>query len=381
MKKYLLLIMTFVFHGHIYISLNAANDTIRFASYNVRVATDPEPYRQWSYRKADVADIIKNVGNFDVFGVQELRNQTQQEELMAFLSDTYAIERRARDNDAGTIGERIAILYKKDRFFWLNSGFFFLNESTTTAGPGWDAKLSRVCMWIKFKDLNTNKEFYFFNTHFDHAGVVARRESALLILRKIKEINTEKLPLILVGDLNAQPDKIPILNLLNGAEYQQPKTADALLDSRTLPPSGSVVGTVGTTNGWNNPLGGLTNRIDYIFLSQSNIEVPYYITINDRYNPNAYPSDHFPVMIKALLPEGTSAVDNIFDGKLQIKDKEISITGNQGKRVQIFNLMGVMIRNIDSISASETIKIQEHGYYILKLSGANSINSAKILIK
>ena len=39
------------------------------------------------------------------------------------------------------------------------------------------------------------------NTHFDHIGVEARKQSALLIIQKIKEIIGEK-PAVVTGDFN-----------------------------------------------------------------------------------------------------------------------------------------------------------------------------------
>ncbi len=53
----------------------------------------------------------------------------------------------------------------------------------------------------KFKDKATGKIFMAVNTHFDHVGEEARRQSALLIIRKIKEIVGER-PAVVTGDFN-----------------------------------------------------------------------------------------------------------------------------------------------------------------------------------
>lgn len=45
------------------------------------------------------------------------------------------------------------------------------------------------------------KQFYVFNVHFDHQGVIARKESSKLILAKIKTIAGQS-PALLTGDLN-----------------------------------------------------------------------------------------------------------------------------------------------------------------------------------
>ena len=267
-----------------------ASDTLRVATFNVRVDTDTGN-RAWENRKQHVADIIENLYQFDIFGVQELSHTTQLNELMAYLSDTYNVFSKGIGNTAGTSGTRNAIIYRKDRLTLLQSGGFFLSATPDVASIGWDAKLNRGCVWAKMLDNATNKQFYFFSAHFDHVGDEARRQSAKLIIAKIAEImGTEDLPVFFVGDLNTQPDKIPISNILNGG----------LLDSRTLPLAKNVFGTIGTTNGWNKPLSELKNRIDFIFVNEK-ADVHAYYTINKKYYTDAYPSDHFPVMIKAVL--------------------------------------------------------------------------------
>lgn len=267
-----------------------ATDTLNIATYNVRVDTDAGN-RAWGNRKQHVADIIENLYQFDIFGVQELSHSTQLNELMAYLSDTYSVFSRGIGNTAGTSGTRNAIIYKKSRLTLLNSGNFFLSETPDVASIGWDAKLNRGCVWAKMLDNTTNKQFYFFSAHFDHVGTEARRQSANLVLAKIAEImGSENLPVFFVGDLNSQPDKIPISNIINGG----------LIDSRTLPLNKNIFGPVGTTNGWNKPVSEITNRIDYVFVNDK-ADVHAYYTIAKKYYSDAYPSDHLPVMIKALL--------------------------------------------------------------------------------
>src|SRR5690606_20428370 len=69
-------------------------------------------------------------------------------------------------------------------------------------GLGWDAKCcNRICSWVYLQDVKSKKKFYFFNTHYDHQGVTARKESSKLILKKIKE-TAKGAPVILTGDFN-----------------------------------------------------------------------------------------------------------------------------------------------------------------------------------
>ena len=59
----------------------------------------------------------------------------------------------------------------------------------------------RIATWAKFREKSTGKIFMAVNTHFDHIGEEARRQSALLIIKKIKEIVGER-PAIVTGDFN-----------------------------------------------------------------------------------------------------------------------------------------------------------------------------------
>src|SRR5690606_28963261 len=93
-----------------------------------------------------------------------------------------------------------------DKFKVVKTNTFWLSETPEKVSVGWDAALERICTYALFEDLDTQKQFWVFNTHFDHIGTKARTNSAQLIYKKINEINTTYLPVILMGDLNLTPD-------------------------------------------------------------------------------------------------------------------------------------------------------------------------------
>ncbi|MFY9173193.1 MAG: endonuclease/exonuclease/phosphatase family protein, partial [Petrimonas mucosa] len=187
-------------------------------------------------------------------------------------------------------GEHSAILYRKDRFEVLESGNFWYSETPEVPGKGWDAVCcNRICSWAKFKERRTGTSFFVFNSHFDHQGKEARKNSSLLLIRKIKEIAGDA-TVFVTGDFNAVPDAEPI-RLIH--------ESGLLLDSYEVteePP----YGTVGTFNSYrlDSPV---KNRIDYIWVTH-NVKVKKYGVLNDL--PYfRFPSDHFPVMIKAEIPK------------------------------------------------------------------------------
>ncbi|MDP2338149.1 MAG: endonuclease/exonuclease/phosphatase family protein [Bacteroidota bacterium] len=125
-----------------------------------------------------------------------------------------------------------------------------------------------------------------FNTHFDHQGNQARTESAKLIIRKIKELNTENLPVILTGDFNLTPEQAPIAIITS-----------ELKDSRSISKE-KPYGPTGTFNGFkfDSPL---KDRIDYVFVNDQS-EVKQYGVFTDS-KDQRYPSDHLPVFVNLEL--------------------------------------------------------------------------------
>src|SRR5690606_24570908 len=150
--------------------------------------------------------------DFDIFGTQEgLKHQLDylQEEMPG-----YAYIGVGRD-DGKDAGEYAAIFYKKELFELLDKGNFWLSEDTTKPNKGWDAVLPRICSWGKFKEKSSGLVFFFFNTHFDHVGTIARQESAKLILNKINK-TTGTSPTIVTGDFNVDQHS-PSYNVLENS--------------------------------------------------------------------------------------------------------------------------------------------------------------------
>ena len=172
--------------------------TINVATFNMRYDNPDDSLNNWQYRKERIAQFIKDQ-KVEIVGTQELL-QNQVDDLKALLPE-YDMVGVARDNGKAE-GEYAAIFYLRDRFDALDSNNFWLCENPDSVGmKGWDAACTRIATWAKMQDKATGKIFMAVNTHFDHVGEVARRESALLIISKIKEIVGDR-PAFLTGDFN-----------------------------------------------------------------------------------------------------------------------------------------------------------------------------------
>ena len=168
------------------------------ARFNIRLDTPVDSLNRWGYRMERAAQFIKDM-QLDVVGTQEVLHN-QFEDLKRMLPEFEGVG-VARD-DGKTKGEYSSVFYRKDKFDALDSGTFWLSENPDSVGKkGWDAVCVRVATWAKLQHKESGKIIMAVNTHFDHVGVEARKQSALLIIRKIKEIVGDR-PAVLTGDFN-----------------------------------------------------------------------------------------------------------------------------------------------------------------------------------
>lgn len=275
MKAYFFVIF-FFFSITVAFSQHVDVADIKVASYNLRMDTPRDSLNAWPHRKENVKALIR-YHDFDIVGTQE-GFLHQLNDLLEMPG--YAYFGAGRD-DGKQAGEHSAILYKKDRFNIIDSGNFWLSETPDKPGLGWDATCcNRICSWVKFVDKEARQEFYVFNVHFDHQGVVARQESGKLMVSKIKEIAKDA-PVICTGDFNSTP------------ETEQIKGMGAILrdayEVSKMPPYGPI----GTTNSFRFTAP-MRHRIDYVFVSK-HFEVSKYAVLTDA-KDQRYPSDHLPVV-------------------------------------------------------------------------------------
>jgi endonuclease/exonuclease/phosphatase family metal-dependent hydrolase len=280
MKKYFIVFLICFLSGAAS-AQKGDNPEIIVSSYNIRMDTPSDSINAWPNRKENVKALIQ-YHDFDIMGTQE-GFKHQLEDLLEMPGYAYTGSGRDDGRDAG---EHSAIVYKEDRFEVIDSGDFWLSETPDKPGLGWDATCcNRIASWAKFRDKNTGKEFYVFNAHFDHQGVVARQESGKLMVKKIKEIAKDA-PAICTGDFNSTP------------ETEQIKALSSLLNDAYSVTKMPPYGPVGTSNGFRFTAP-LKNRIDYVFVSD-HFEVSKYAVLTDA-KDQRYPSDHLPVVATVHL--------------------------------------------------------------------------------
>jgi endonuclease/exonuclease/phosphatase family metal-dependent hydrolase len=258
---------------------------MKVASYNLRYdnKNDSLNGNGWAQRSPAVIALIR-FHDFDIFGTQEgLKNQLDD---ISNALPQYARYGRGRD-DGIDKGEHSAIFYKKDEFILLSKGDFWLSETPNKPSLGWDATCcNRICSWVQLQHKKSGKKFFFFNVHYDHQGVVARKESSKLILKKIKEI-AGKSPVIFTGDFNGS----------TSTEWYQ-----TIANSGILKDTYNEVKYPYANNASFNAFGRARQSndiIDHIFVTDQ-FKVIRWGLLTDTYH-GKFPSDHFPVMVELKL--------------------------------------------------------------------------------
>jgi endonuclease/exonuclease/phosphatase family metal-dependent hydrolase len=260
--------------------LSVNSQSIKVITFNLRYDNTFDGENAWSFRKDKVAEMFRFY-DADIFGIQEgLSSQ------LAFLDSClpqYQHIGIGRD-DGKTQGEYSAVFFNKDKFEVLLTSTFWLSETPDTVSKGWDAVCNRICTYALLKNKKNQEKCWVFNTHFDHIGEIAQQNSARLIIEKIKFLNKENVPVILMGDFNMTPDKAAI-------QYITSVFKDAKLIYKK-----DTNQNEGTFNAFEfcKPV---TSRIDYIFVK--GFKVNKYRVLTDSYQCR-YLSDHLPVFVDII---------------------------------------------------------------------------------
>ena len=273
----------FIIIGFI-VSVNIQSQELNVMTFNIRLNIKSDSLNAWPYRKDNAASQIL-FHKVHLLGVQEALHDQMMDLSQSLTRYKYAGV--ARD-DGKTQGEYSAIFYDTARLKLMTSSTFWL--SLTPGVPGsksWDAAITRIVTWAKLRDVTTKKVFFVFNTHFDHMGQEARRQSAKLIKQKVKEIAGNS-PVIIMGDFNSKPSDDPIKILIDSNDPARFTDTKAISITPHYGPQGTFNAFTSKETG-NEP-------IDFIFL-KGKWKVLQHATLSQTWG-GRFSSDHFPVFAK-----------------------------------------------------------------------------------
>jgi endonuclease/exonuclease/phosphatase family metal-dependent hydrolase len=259
-----------------------ADGTLRVMSFNVRLGVADDGENSWDHRKELLGRTVQDFDP-DLLGTQETWPLQAEYLLEQLAGREYVGWPRQPGNERDR--EECGILFRRTRFEKLDEGQLWLSETPDVAGSkSWDSSLPRVVTWVKLRDrTRPDKVLWFFNTHFDHRGPEARRQSARLLRRRLEEIAPSAW--IVTGDFNCAEGSPPYQELAGAANG-----VVAVVDSyRAVHPTRADG--EGTFSAFNGSRSG--GRIDWI------LHAPTFRTVSaaiDRTEADGrFPSDHYPV--------------------------------------------------------------------------------------
>jgi endonuclease/exonuclease/phosphatase family metal-dependent hydrolase len=259
-------------------SAGPAGAELVIATYNLRYAGDLSP-NAWPERRPRVKALLDRYQP-DVLGTQEGLYQ----QLREIAADQPAYDWIGLGRDGGSRGEFMAIFYRRDRLEPVEYDHFWLSDTPeVVASSTWGNGVRRMVTWVRFRDRNTGREFYFWNTHLDHEVQLAREKAAELIRRRIAALPPD-VPLFLVGDFNAVATANRAYDIL---------TKDGGLTDTWFAAGERRNEDVNSFTGFG-PLRHDGQRIDWI-LARGAMEVRATEAVTFRQD-DQWPSDHLPIV-------------------------------------------------------------------------------------
>ena len=253
---------------------------ISVISFNIRVDNAADGTNVWRNRRDAVVTMIERERPM-LLGLQEA-----QPHQITYLSEhcpDYAWYGLGRDTgkvppatDSYAAEETMAIFWRTAELELLDKGTFWLSETPDRVSKGWDASYRRTCTWAGFRHKKSGQTCYFFNTHLDNDGKVAREESIKLLVSRMKTINSKRRVSFLTADFNSNVTDACFAPL---HVYMRDARANAAVSDNY--PS------------WNG-YGASTGRLDHVFFSGDNCTAREFRTLRGDYGV-PYISDHYPV--------------------------------------------------------------------------------------
>lgn len=173
---------------------------ISVISFNIRYCSDPNGNS--IAERAPRLNTVTSKYDADIIGFQEYKPEWEPY-IKKYYGHKYDIFNKYRSKEIDV--ESSPVLWKKDKFECIKTGYFWLSDTPETESRGWDELYNcfRMCVYVILKEKETDKKFVVMNTHFGF-GDNGQVKSANLIYEYYKKISTY--PTFIVGDFNMTPD-------------------------------------------------------------------------------------------------------------------------------------------------------------------------------
>lgn len=235
-------------------------------SFNLR-NTDPADQFTQEQREPYFLQVILD-NDVDIVGVQEIADDS----VETWLNTQMAANGYGVYKGGHGFGSPKTIWFKNSRFSLVKGGWFTMTTPDTRSGK-----------WAILQDkLVTTNSYFVCNSHWSTESSTERTMDADTVLNAIKTNNTQNLPVICMGDFNAEPGSAEIAEIKDASGLNM---VDALFDSQGDP----------TYHRWQ-ATG--VKKIDYILSTRdmaftSSAVITTSFTVNGQ---TLWPSDHWPVV-------------------------------------------------------------------------------------
>jgi endonuclease/exonuclease/phosphatase family metal-dependent hydrolase len=290
---------------------------LKVLSFNIRYNNPNDGDNSWPNRSERVKNFLWSESP-DIIGFQEVLHNEVLELDRALFNYNFSERQYTRigvgREDGKTKGEYSPIYFRSNRFQLISSKTVWLSQTPDKPSKGWDAACERIATFALLFDEELKDTLLVVNAHWDHVGVVARKESAKLILNEMNNYSSIQNK-ILMGDFNCTPED-PALKKLR-AEF-----SDAGIGAFSK---------VGTFNNFERAANPKAPRIDYVFYKLKNLGFHSYKVGNTDVTEPLL-SDHFPIVVEF------EQMYSKMEGRFQ------------------FNLKNIPLQFVDSLLHVETLK-------------------------
>lgn len=265
--------------------MTLAKENLRVCSYNIQYPS--ESLCKWANRLEALKGFVEEYAP-DLIGSQEPYIAQIDDMIKAWDGEYAWFGVNNRNELAPPYYPTAAfnpIFYRKDRLELLDWDVVWYTPKATERGYG--ADYSRFMIWARFKDLKTGKEFYHFNSHFDHKSDEAKQVAARILVEAVKRIAGDQ-PAILTGDFNTTETSKAYSTIVNSGFLDNSKLAvknplNYLYYSQARYKS---INTVSQKD----------IHIDHIFFTSANSKVDTWELVIKTYG-GYYGSDHLPIVV------------------------------------------------------------------------------------
>ena len=254
--------------------------------------------RSWENSKQAVAELIVKL-DCDIIGLQEVSDVCR-DDIKALVKKAGGKRYKMWWENSYPEGMRIignAVLYDKRMFKIEKKAVYFYSPTPEVSSNGWDCtKFYRTALTSVITHKKSGKKFFFIATHCP-LKPIAKANAGRLLVEFDKKYNTDKLPTIVVGDMNSHP----------GDKFHQTMLSYYEDSFHVAEKKCATLGTFNGPGEVEKQLSQLYRRIDHIYIHSTDkgkITVKEYDVNRDKFNCGGrmhYPSDHNPVVVNLTI--------------------------------------------------------------------------------